>query len=47
VPGVYNKLPQGLQLLPSGDIAGRVSFNTFAVDLGTTTFDKELRTTLI
>jgi hypothetical protein len=47
VPGVYNKLPQGLQLLPSGDIAGRVSFNTFALDLGTTTFDKELRTTLI
>ena len=39
VPGVYNKLPQGLALLPSGDIAGRVSFNTFAMDLGTTTFD--------
>ena len=39
VPGVYNKLPQGLELLPSGDIAGRVSFNTFAADLGTTTFD--------
>ena len=38
--GVYNKLPQGLQLLSSGDIAGRVSFNTFALDLGTTTFDK-------
>jgi len=39
VPGVYNKLPQGLQLLPSGNIAGRVSFNTFAIDGGTTTFD--------
>ena len=38
--GVYNKLPQGLQLLSSGDIAGRVSFNTFALDLGTTTFDQ-------
>ena len=38
-PPVYNLLPQGLQLLPSGDIAGRVSFNTFAVDGGTTTFD--------
>jgi hypothetical protein len=38
-PPVYNLLPQGLQLLPSGDIAGRVSFNTFAVDSGTTTFD--------
>jgi hypothetical protein len=38
-PPVYNLLPQGLQLLPSGDIAGRVSFNTFAVDSGSTTFD--------
>ena len=38
--GVYNKLPQGLELLSSGDIAGRVSFNTFALDLGTTTFDQ-------
>jgi hypothetical protein len=38
--GVYNKLPQGLQLLSSGDIAGRVSFITFALDLGTTTFDQ-------
>ena len=47
VPGVYNKLPQGLQLLPEGDIAGRVSFNTFALDLGTTTFDKALRTSLV
>lgn len=37
--GVFNELPQGLQLLPSGDIAGRVTFNTFAVDLGSTTFD--------
>jgi hypothetical protein len=47
VPGYYNKLPQGLSLLPSGEIAGRVSFNTFALDLGTTTFDRELRTNLI
>ena len=47
VPGVYNKLPQGLQLLPEGDIAGRVSFNTFALDLGATTFDKTLRTSLV
>jgi len=37
--GTNSSLPQGLQLLPSGDIAGRVSFNTFALDLGTTTFD--------
>ena len=39
VPGVYNLLPQGLELLPSGEISGRVTFNTFAIDLGTTTFD--------
>lgn len=37
--GQFNSLPQGLQLLPSGDIAGRVTFNTFAIDLGDTTFD--------
>ena len=37
--GSNSTLPQGLQLLPSGDIAGRVSFNTFALDLGATTFD--------
>lgn len=37
--GSDSNLPQGLQLLPSGEIAGRVSFNTFALDSGTTTFD--------
>lgn len=37
--GSDSNLPQGLQLLPSGEIAGRVSFNTFALDGGTTTFD--------
>ena len=37
--GSDSRLPQGLQLLPEGDIAGRVSFNTFALDSGTTTFD--------
>ena len=37
--GAYNSLPQGLQLLPSGKIVGNASFNTFAVDAGTTTFD--------
>jgi hypothetical protein len=36
---VYNLLPQGLELLDSGEISGRVTFNTFAVDLGATTFD--------
>jgi len=47
LPGVYNKLPQGLQLLPSGLISGQVSFNTFALDGGTTTFDVNPRTRLI
>ena len=37
--GSDSNLPQGLELLPSGEIAGRVSFNTFALDGGTTTFD--------
>ena len=46
LPGVYNKLPQGLQLLPSGLLAGRVSFNTFALDSGTTTFDQTRATRL-
>ena len=38
--GAFNELPQGLELLPTGEIAGRITFNTFAVDLGFTTFDK-------
>jgi hypothetical protein len=38
--GAFNELPQGLKLLQSGEIAGRATFNTFAVDLGFTTFDK-------
>jgi hypothetical protein len=38
-PGVASRLPQGLTLQPSGNITGRVSFNTFAVDGGATTFD--------
>ena len=42
--GSDSRLPQGLQLLPSGHIAGRVSFDTFAVDGGTTTFDVGLNT---
>ena len=45
--GKYNLLPQGLQLLESGNISGRVSFNTFTFDGGTTTFDKEVSTRLI
>jgi hypothetical protein len=39
VSGSNSILPQGLSLLSNGDIAGRVSFNTFALDLGATTFD--------
>jgi len=42
--GAFNELPQGLTLLPSGEIAGRVTFNTFAIDLGFTTFDKSQST---
>jgi hypothetical protein len=44
VSGSNSRLPQGLQLLPSGNIAGRVSFDTFTVDGGTTTFDVGLNT---
>lgn len=45
-PGTASCLPQGLELMPTGHIVGRVSFNTFALDGGTTTFDKDLRTRL-
>lgn len=45
--GSDSKLPQGLTLQPSGHITGRVSFNTFALDGGTTTFDKALNTRLV
>ncbi len=46
VSGSDSKLPQGLTLLPSGNIVGRVSFNTFALDGGTTTFDTQRETRL-
>jgi hypothetical protein len=42
--GAFNELPQGLELLPSGEISGRVSFNTYAIDLGSTTFDSNTTT---
>lgn len=45
--GTNSRLPQGLSLLPSGNIVGRVSFNTFSLDGGTTTFDKTIRTRAI
>jgi hypothetical protein len=41
--GSRSLLPQGLRLLPSGNIVGRVSFDTFALDGGTTTFDIDSR----
>ena len=43
--GSNSQLPEGLRLLQSGHIVGNVSFNTFALDLGTTTFDVTTRTT--
>lgn len=42
--GSDSRLPQGLTLQPTGHITGRVSFNTFALDGGTTTFDVNSRT---
>ena len=41
--GSDSQLPQGLSLLPDGEIAGRVSFDTFALDGGTTVFDVNSR----
>lgn len=41
--GSTSSLPQGLTILPSGHIAGYVSFNTFAIDSGATTFDVNSR----
>lgn len=38
--GSDSSLPQALELLPTGEISGRVSFNGFSLDLGTTTFDE-------
>jgi len=42
--GSDSRLPQGLEMLTSGHIAGRVSFDTFCLDGGTTTFDVNLNT---
>jgi hypothetical protein len=44
VSGSNSRLPQGLTLQPSGNITGRVSFNTFALDGGSTFFDRDIRT---
>lgn len=41
IPGPYQNIPQGLTVKPSGLISGRVSFELFSVDAGTTTFDMD------
>jgi len=46
-PGSASALPQGLTLLPSGNISGRVSFNTFALDGNSTTFDVSVQDVLL
>lgn len=45
--GSNSSLPQGLQLQTSGNITGQVSFQTFMLDGGTTTFDEEITTRLV
>ena len=47
VGGAKTRLPQGLALLPTGEISGRVSFNSFTIDHNSTTFDKKLQTNLL
>ena len=44
VSGSDSKLPQGLTLLPSGHIVGRVAFDNFMLDNNTTTFDNNKTT---
>jgi hypothetical protein len=39
--GVSIRLPQGLTLMPSGEISGRVSFEVFTLDQFTTDFDTD------
>lgn len=43
-PNTPARLPQGLTLLPSGKISGRVSFEAFSVDDYATTFDSDTLT---
>jgi hypothetical protein len=42
--GVSCRLPQGLRLLPTGEISGRATFESFSIDDHATTFDRELLT---
>lgn len=44
LPVTGNRVPQGLQLLPSGDLQGQVSFKTFLLDGGDTTMDQDITT---
>ena len=43
-PGTYINMVQGLRLQPDGLISGRVSFELFGLDAGTTTFDGDIIT---
>lgn len=45
--GSDSRLPQGLKLLPSGEIVGQVSFQSFTLDGGTTSFDEQTSTRLV
>jgi len=45
--GSDSSLPQGLELQPSGNITGQVSFQAFMLDGGATTFDELITTRLI
>ena len=45
--GSDSKLPQGLRLLSDGSISGQVSFQSFTLDKGATTFDENLGTRLV
>lgn len=46
-PGSRSRLPQGLELQPSGNVTGQTSFQAFMLDGGTTTFDEEITTRLV
>lgn len=41
IAGPYQNIPQGLVVKPSGLISGRVSFQLFSLDSGSTTFDTD------
>ena len=43
-PGVPAALPQGINFLPSGELSGRATFESFTLDNYTTTFDNALMT---